>query len=282
MHKQKQMNMETTSDAPAVETVPNSDQQKNPNAELKKEDAAVETKNVSPSSQQSLVDVAAAASEQTAQQPKEPMTVSGAPTEDGSAGADEDIEEDVEDEEDALFTSLEKEQEKEEMEHPHEQPKDYHVAPKLLQQALEKGEVKADDSEEESDKEKGGGVGVVATGASAIDKKVAAVASAVASDKAGAVPAAAVPATEAGGGESSKAGGVEGSAEHHVHQRVRGLHKVCFFFVCFACLLAISLYHGNDKKVPNSKAARVCVERGSGESKMSAEGLNESILRNQI
>ncbi|KAG7374405.1 SNF2-related protein [Nitzschia inconspicua] len=51
------------------------------------------------------------------------------------------------DEEDALFTNLEQEEEKEEASHPHEQPKDATAAPKLLQSALVKGDVKMDDSE---------------------------------------------------------------------------------------------------------------------------------------
>jgi hypothetical protein len=67
---------------------------------------------------------------------------------------DDDEEEDTQsiqsegaDEEDALFTNLEQEEEKEEAAHPHEQPNDKKAAPKLLQSALAKGDVKMDDSE---------------------------------------------------------------------------------------------------------------------------------------
>jgi hypothetical protein len=55
-------------------------------------------------------------------------------------------------EEDALFTALEREEEEEDpMALP--QPKDYHEAPKLIQKALEAGVIKADESEEDSDRE---------------------------------------------------------------------------------------------------------------------------------
>jgi hypothetical protein len=63
-----------------------------------------------------------------------------------------DDEEIVPDDEENLFIELEHVQEKEEEEealHPHAQPKDVTEAPRLLQEALKKGEVKADDSEEE-------------------------------------------------------------------------------------------------------------------------------------
>lgn len=49
------------------------------------------------------------------------------------------------DEEEALLASLEKEKEKEDAEeaaHPHPLPSDIHAAPKLLQQVLQKGDVK--------------------------------------------------------------------------------------------------------------------------------------------
>lgn len=62
------------------------------------------------------------------------------------------------DEEDQFFANLEKDQEEEEQKDGvRVQPKDYHVAPKLLQSELEKGNL-ADDSEEESDNEKKTGV----------------------------------------------------------------------------------------------------------------------------
>jgi hypothetical protein len=64
------------------------------------------------------------------------------------------VEEEGADEEEALFAELEKQEEEEGK--AFEQPKDYHAAPKLLQKDLETGAVKADDSEEESDREHGG------------------------------------------------------------------------------------------------------------------------------
>jgi len=61
------------------------------------------------------------------------------------------------DEEEKIFIDLEEkqkeEEEKEKAVHPHSQPKEIKAAPKLLQAALKKGEVKADESEEESEKE---------------------------------------------------------------------------------------------------------------------------------
>ena len=51
------------------------------------------------------------------------------------------------DEEDALFTKLEQEEEAEEAAHPHAQPSDAAAAPTLLKNALEKGDVKMDESE---------------------------------------------------------------------------------------------------------------------------------------
>jgi ATP-dependent DNA helicase len=51
------------------------------------------------------------------------------------------------DEEDALFTKLEQEEEAEEAAHPHKQPIDAAAAPTLLKAAIEKGDVKMDESE---------------------------------------------------------------------------------------------------------------------------------------
>jgi hypothetical protein len=70
---------------------------------------------------------------------------------------EEDDEEEVPDEEEQIFISLEQQKEQEDLEealHPHAQPKDVTAAPVLLQRALKEGQVKADESEEESDKEK--------------------------------------------------------------------------------------------------------------------------------
>ncbi len=60
------------------------------------------------------------------------------------------------DEEDELFTNLEKEEETRLLSSPSlpSQPKDVLAAPKLLQKALEDGQVQASDSEQESDGEK--------------------------------------------------------------------------------------------------------------------------------
>lgn len=69
---------------------------------------------------------------------------------------DEDLESEDVDDEEALLVAIEIEKEKEAAEeaaHPHEQPKEITAAPKLLQDALKKGEVTADDSEEEESKE---------------------------------------------------------------------------------------------------------------------------------
>jgi hypothetical protein len=60
----------------------------------------------------------------------------------------------VNDSEEALFSVLEREEEEEEARQAALQPKDITVAPTLLRKALADGDVKADDSEEESDKEK--------------------------------------------------------------------------------------------------------------------------------
>jgi hypothetical protein len=101
------------------------------------EDAAVKTEDPKPEA-----DCPAAPA------PLEPMiksaTTSAEPTEDGSV-------DDLAAEEEALFRELERaaqEKEHEEALHP-DQPKDIKAAPRLLQKALEVGEVKLDDSEEE-------------------------------------------------------------------------------------------------------------------------------------
>ena len=57
-------------------------------------------------------------------------------------------------EEDELFTNIEKEEEAEAAAHVAAQPKDVKAAPRLLQKALETGDVQASDSEQESDQEK--------------------------------------------------------------------------------------------------------------------------------
>jgi hypothetical protein len=84
------------------------------------------------------------------------------PTSSKSSVNDEEEEEEEEDddvvsegaqEEDALFTSLEIDEEKEEASHPHDQPRDVKAAPRLLQTAFEKGEVKADEDSESDEKE---------------------------------------------------------------------------------------------------------------------------------
>lgn len=64
---------------------------------------------------------------------------------------------DVPDEEENLFLTLEEQKEKEQKEitiHPHVQPKAVEAAPRLLQAAIKDGQVRASDSEEDSDKEK--------------------------------------------------------------------------------------------------------------------------------
>ena len=68
---------------------------------------------------------------------------------------DEDAKIDDDDEsakEEAIFIAMEKDQEMEDAAHPLSQPKAVEAAPKLLQSALEKGEVQADDSESDDDK----------------------------------------------------------------------------------------------------------------------------------
>lgn len=54
--------------------------------------------------------------------------------------------------EEALFAALEKNVEKEDAELPHEQPNDVKLAPKLLQSALEQGQVEPEDSAGEDEK----------------------------------------------------------------------------------------------------------------------------------
>ena len=68
------------------------------------------------------------------------------------------------DEEDELFTNLEKEEETRLLSSPSlaPQPKDVQAAPKLLQKALEEGQVQASDSEQESDGEKNAALEAVA------------------------------------------------------------------------------------------------------------------------
>lgn len=58
----------------------------------------------------------------------------------------------VEDEE-ALFVAMEKDEESRDARLPHSQPKDVKAAPKLLQSAIEQGEVKPDDSESDSEQQ---------------------------------------------------------------------------------------------------------------------------------
>lgn len=87
--------------------------------------------------------------------PKQPPTRS-------SSGSSEPIEDtvnesasdgEVNDSEEALFADLEHEEEEEAARQALQQPKDISVAPTLLRKALADGQVKADESEEESDKE---------------------------------------------------------------------------------------------------------------------------------
>ena len=67
---------------------------------------------------------------------------------------DEEEEEEIIDEEDNLFLNLEKEQQLNEQQHIHDaQPHDATAAPKLLQAAIQKGEVGLDESEAESEEE---------------------------------------------------------------------------------------------------------------------------------
>jgi hypothetical protein len=64
------------------------------------------------------------------------------------------VSEEVVDEEEDLFHTLEEETKVKAMQEIIDQPKAVEAAPRLLQTALKEGQVKADDSEEESDKEK--------------------------------------------------------------------------------------------------------------------------------
>ncbi|GKY91643.1 hypothetical protein MPSEU_000136200 [Mayamaea pseudoterrestris] len=73
------------------------------------------------------------------------------PTDETMNGSESDGE--VDDAEEALFANLEHEEEEEAARQALLQPKDISVAPALLRKALEDGQVKADESEEESDKE---------------------------------------------------------------------------------------------------------------------------------
>jgi hypothetical protein len=57
-------------------------------------------------------------------------------------------------EEEALFVKLEEDEERQESKQLHDQPKDVNAAPKLLQSALEQGQIKPDDSESEDEKKK--------------------------------------------------------------------------------------------------------------------------------
>lgn len=54
-------------------------------------------------------------------------------------------------EEEALFVAMEKDEESKETLRPHAQPKSVKTAPKLLQSAIEQGELKPDDSESDSE-----------------------------------------------------------------------------------------------------------------------------------
>jgi hypothetical protein len=64
------------------------------------------------------------------------------------------VSEEVVDEEENLFHTLEEETKVKAMQEMVDQPKAVEAAPRLLQTALKEGQVKADDSEEESDKER--------------------------------------------------------------------------------------------------------------------------------
>jgi hypothetical protein len=64
------------------------------------------------------------------------------------------VSEEVVDEEENLFHTLEEETKVKAMQEIVDQPKAVEAAPRLLQTALKEGQVKADDSEEESDKER--------------------------------------------------------------------------------------------------------------------------------
>jgi hypothetical protein len=103
--------------------------------------------------------------------PAEPLDTNGhngggldaVPTKMAPASEDGDIDEEIDadvvskevvDEEEDLFHTLEEETKVKAMQEIIDQPKAVEAAPRLLQTALKEGQVKADDSEEESDKEK--------------------------------------------------------------------------------------------------------------------------------
>ena len=122
-----------------------------------------------------------------------------------------DVNDPDDDEEDALFAAIEEEEHKHDEEVGVGQSHDAAAAPKLLQKAIEKGEVKVDDSEAESEEE------YMKTKSSSTKKK----------EEEGGV--------EGGGGggregdekkeDDYKAGG--GGGEHHVHHRVSTEQNIC-------------------------------------------------------
>lgn len=122
-----------------------------------------------------------------------------------------DVNDPDDDEEDALFAAIEEEEHKHDEEVGVGQSHDAAAAPKLLQKAIEKGEVKVDDSEAESEEE------YMKTNSSPTKKK----------EEGG---------VEGGGGggregdekkedDDNKAGG--GGGEHHVHHRVSTEQNIC-------------------------------------------------------
>lgn len=127
---------------------------------------------------------------------------------------EEGLTEDTTDEEENLFIDLEKEKEKEEENealHPHDQPTDVTEAPRLLQDALKKGEVKDDDSNVES-------VNIAA--ASKIDEE-----------------------TESHGAVAEDDAATSGESNHHNHQRVSQLMAYCNGIsppVCGLCKMSSS------------------------------------------
>ena len=151
----------------------------------------------------------------------EPMNNGNAdcqPTEEGAAAppanADNnyDVNDPDDDEEDALFAAIEEEEHKHDEEVGVGQSHDAAAAPKLLQKAIQKGEVKVDDSEAESEEE------YMKTKSSPTKKK----------EEEGGI--------EGGGGggregdekkedDDNKAGG--GGGEHHVHHRVSTEQNIC-------------------------------------------------------
>ena len=85
---------------------------------------------------------------------------------------DEEEEEEIIDEEDNLFLNLEKEQQLNEQQHIHDaQPHDATAAPKLLQAAIQKGEVGLDESEPESEEEHKKMAAAASSSAAAADEK---------------------------------------------------------------------------------------------------------------